>query len=515
MNPNIDDLIPFKDMKNINKAKDIFVDGINKKKRFTINFDVDTDGCTAGSIIYRYLREFTDKVDWTINIGKSHGLLSQDLSQYEETDILIIVDSLDSTDEKYIQLFNMGIQIIILDHHDIEIDINTEYFTLVSSANDYMNPSLSGAGVVWKFCSYLDEFYCTSYAEDLADLAACGIIADMCDVSEGSMENRYICSIGLNNQVNAGIKKINGSYPFNSQSVSFGIAPLVNAACRVKQNILAAQLFLSDDKKEIGKIIKELKLFKEQQNSEIRSLMPNILNQADSQINNKAIYIFIDTESDVAGLIGNKLLEVYKRPLFIIRKKEEIDEDGVILRSYYGGSMRAIGIPEFRSLINDSGLCSANGHQTASGFEVDIDNFEQFTNFTENLLKDIEIKITIDIDAQINLNDVSSKLIDKIKQLDKITGEGFKPIKFLIQEVDEYVQGSMSDGKHLKISSPTIDFIKWNFNGDFESFDNCIYSPSIEFIGSLDSGFFGRTFRLKMILDTYKIHNGYDDFGGE
>ena len=70
----------------------------------------------------------------------------------------------------------------------------------------------------------------------------------------------------------------------------------------------------------------------------------------------------------------------------------------------------------------------------------------------------------------------------------------------------------MTDGKHLKIVSPKMDFIKWNYTGDFDSFDNCIYDPNVEFIGTLDSGFMGRTFSLKMIVTDYKIHNGQDQY---
>jgi len=506
MNPTKDDLIPYEELCNIQFARDIVINGLNNNKRFTIHFDTDTDGCTAGAIIYRYLNNYTENIDWTINIGKAHGLNGQDLSKYKNTDILIIVDSIDSDPIVYEELYNMGIEMIILDHHDIPYEnYALEYVTLVSSNYKYKNSQLSGAGVTWKFCSYLDKHFKTNYSKDLVDLATCGIIADMSDVSEEYMENRYICSLGFNNQINPAIKKINGSFPFNSQAVSFGIAPLINAACRVKKNHLSVELFLSDDSKEIAKIIKEIKGFKEQQNNEIFNIMPIIKKQAEEQINNKVIYIFIDSDLDIAGLIGNKLLEIYQRPLFILRKKFKIDEDGAITREYYGGSMRAIGIEDFKSLINSSGLCTANGHASASGFEIDVDKFEEFKIWTEDILKDIQFKVDIDIDVHLELSDIDRNLIDKIKQIDKITGEGFKPIKFLIDDVKDYEIKSMTDGKHLKIVSPKMDFIKWNYAGDFEDMkDNSILGISMEFIGTLSSGFMGKNFTLQLIIEDFK-----------
>jgi single-stranded-DNA-specific exonuclease len=132
MNPTKDDLIPYEELCNIQFARDIVINGLNNNKRFTIHFDTDTDGCTAGAIIYRYLNNYTENIDWTINIGKAHGLNGQDLSKYKNTDILIIVDSIDSDPIVYEELYNMGIEMIILDHHDIPYEnYALEYVTLV------------------------------------------------------------------------------------------------------------------------------------------------------------------------------------------------------------------------------------------------------------------------------------------------------------------------------------------------------------------------------------------------
>lgn len=515
LNPSEQDLIPFEEMHNIDAARDIVAGGIENDKQFMVYFDTDTDGCTAGAIMYRYLKNFTDKIFWTINEGKAHGLtIDNEFDElFKNVDILIIVDSLNKDLEPYEKLKAMGIEVVVLDHHDITNNDVFNIVTLVSSVNDYPNPQLSGAGVVWKFCAYLDDYFLSDYAKDLVDLATCGIIADMCDVSEASMENRYICSLGFKNQVNPAIKKINGSFPFDSQSISYGIAPLINAACRVKENTTAALAFILNENKDILSHVKALKSFKEQQNISIDEIYPEIIEQADSQLQYKAIYIIIDTEADVSGLLGNKLLEKYQRPMFILRQKNSADEDGVISNEKYSGSCRAIGVEDFRFICESTGLCFAEGHPSAFGFSINAENYEEFKNQIETILLDIEFSIDVNIDIKLDLEDISSFLIDKIKYINKISGTGFPPITALISDVKNYTIGFMSEGKHLKIITPEFDFIKWNFSGDPDIFDNDIYSPSIEFIGKLDSGYFGREFRCRQIIDDYIIHDGLESYG--
>ena len=83
--------------------------------------------------------------------------------------------------------------IIVLDHHAIDPKVPyDDYVCLVSSQREYDNPDLSGSGTVWKFCKYCDEQYLTDYADELVDLAAIGILADVMNVSEECYENRYI-----------------------------------------------------------------------------------------------------------------------------------------------------------------------------------------------------------------------------------------------------------------------------------------------------------------------------------
>ena len=108
--------------------------------KFEVIFDTDCDGITAGSIMYKWLRNFTNNVTTYINEGKEHGVKNFDVSACD-ADIIIIVDSINEPEcyEKF-----KGKQVIVLDHHIIPDNFNANV-TLISSANDYPNPQLSGS----------------------------------------------------------------------------------------------------------------------------------------------------------------------------------------------------------------------------------------------------------------------------------------------------------------------------------------------------------------------------------
>lgn len=501
-NPGKKNLIPLDKLKNIKAAAERVIRAVDNDEKIGVLYDVDTDGIMSGTIMTRYLRESMEYNPLTfINNGKSHGVLESDIEKYSGLELLIIVDSLNKDVSLYKILKEKGVDIIILDHHVINPKINySDYVTLVSSQDEYGNKALSGSGVTWKFCKFIDKLTGNDSAEDLIDLAACGIVADMMDMN--SLENRYIVNKGLKRIRNKTLDKLLGSYEFNSSSISYSIAPMINASNRMDNNEIALKAFLSDNSKEISKYIKELTRCKVKQNQIVNDILPFIEDQCRQQIDHKVIIVMIDSIYGISGLLANKLLDKYKRPIIVV--KDTCND--------YSGSMRSIGVLDFREFCNNSKLARAMGHEQASGIIIPKNNLNKFLDYIEKELPALDTQEEIVADIQLEIEDVTKELVNEIKQINRISGTGFKPIKVLIKNVINYDVKSMSEGKHLLICpSEELQIIKWNFAGSFEEYEEAsMFNEEIQFIATLDSGFFARKLMLKAICDSIQIGSAND-----
>lgn len=491
-NPTEDDLFPLDNLYRIDEAFDRLDKAIKEDEKIAILFDTDLDGTASGAIITRYLRNFTNNIETYIDEGKQHGLIGQDIEKFFDADLLIVVDSLDKNEHQYKKLYENKTDVIILDHHAIKESVPyDDYSILVSSQRKYSNPQLSGAGVTWKFCKYMDEQYLTDYADELADLAACGLVGDMMDMT--IMENRYIVSKGLSKIYNPAIKKIVGGFEFNSTAISFSVAPIINASNRIGKNDVAMKAFIEDDNKTLLKYMRELKKCRVMQNEEVDRILPAAINSCEEQKDKKMIVVFIDTDYGISGLLGNKLLEIYQRPILILKDCGDT----------YKGSMRATGVDDFRKICNESGLAKADGHELASGIEIKKELLNEFTIYIEETLPELKDDSTTNIDIQLDISDITRKMVDLIKRLDRISGTNFPSVKVYIDNIYDYEIGNMSDYKHLTIKpNDYLLIIKWNYNGSFEEMeDHSLVNDELRVVGTIDSGFLGRKFVLKVICD--------------
>ena len=491
-NPTEDDLFPLDNLYRIDEAFDRLDKAIKENEKIAILFDTDLDGTASGAIITRYLRNFTNNIETYIDEGKQHGLIGQDIEKFFDIDLLIVVDSLDKNELQYKKLYENKTDVIILDHHAIKESVPyDDYSILVSSQRKYSNPQLSGAGVTWKFCKYMDEQYLTGYADELVDLAACGLVGDMMDMTV--MENRYIVSKGLSKINNPAIKKIVGGFEFNSTAISFSVAPIINASNRIGKNDIAMKAFIEDDNKTLLKYMRELKICRVLQNEEVDRILPEAINSCEEQKDKKMIVVFIDTDYGISGLLGNKLLERYQRPILILKNCGDT----------YKGSMRATGVDDFRKICNESGLTKADGHELASGIEIKKELLNEFTIYIEETLPELKDDSTTNIDIQLDISDITRKMVDLIKKFDRISGTNSPPIKVYIDNICDYEIGNMSDYKHLTIKpNDYLLIIKWNYNGSFEKMeDHSLVNDELRVVGTIDSGFLGRKFVLKVVCD--------------
>ena len=202
-----------------------------------IQIDSDADGYTSAAMVYSYTKNLNPecKLTYLIHTGKQHGL-TEDIVVPEDTQLLIIPDAGTNDTEQCEALKEKGIDIIILDHHDREID--NPYAIIVNNqcSDNYENKELCGAGVVYKFLQAVDEELWNEEADDYLDLVALANISDNMDVR--SRETKYLISKGLDFINNAFFEKLievqSYSLPeVDMIGVQFYVTPLINALVRM------------------------------------------------------------------------------------------------------------------------------------------------------------------------------------------------------------------------------------------------------------------------------------------
>lgn len=485
-------ILPSTDLKNIVAAAAVFCDHIRKHSKFLIYADVDVDGCAAAAEVCDYLRNFDVEIDVYINSKKDHGIQPEFFDRVADEQIVVVVDSINDHMEEYERILQSGRELIVLDHHvpSSEILANQERIHLVSSANDYPNPHLSGSGVAWKFLNYIDQLLQVQYSASLMDLAAAGIIADVCSVGPESMENREICDMGMAFVNNVGMRALIGTDEMNAESISFSIAPLVNAANRMNKNQLALDLFLVDNVTDAKKIIKQLTKIKEEQKALVAELFARVEEQAVDQLDRKCMFFLVDESfGTLGGLIATKASDKWNRPVIVVRETPY----------GYAGSMRATGVDNFSKIVNDSGLGECAGHENSAGIVIPTQNLDALKSYIESSLTTLVVSEEISVDLYIERMQVTPFLIGRVREFNRITGAGFSSLKVLIENVAKYTVKPLSQGKHLCIEVPDMKFLVWNFN----KWEDVAEEGVLSAVGSLDESFFAGKRTTQMIMQDY------------
>lgn len=501
MNPREEDILPFEDLRNIEKAAQIVTNGLRKPNtKFVVHYDVDVDGVCSGTQMFQYLRACNANVSRIINKGKKHGLdvLSQEDKEemIKDRAILIVVDSLDSTIEYYRELCEAGIRIIVLDHHNVDKEIPyDDYVTLVSSARDYGNPELSGAGVVHKFCCYLDEILGTEHSHNLRDLCAVGLVADMMSVAETSYETRALIHRGLDNLYNEGIKKMLGTYAFDSKSIAFSISPKINSSMRMERNMLPVELLDSTGNKAINPLIRAMSECRDEQNEIVAEICSVLEEQIQEQVNNNVFVLRTTKGRNLSGLVANKISASYGKPVILTGGSQGDTQLG---------SGRGIGENSLNKLVWEAGG-RAYGHDNAFGVEVESQDYESFKVKLNELCDGYCESNGANADILLDALQVNDDLIDWLKRLCRVSGMGFPEIKVAIP-LYFFDVGKTRNEKHLVIKFGGMEFIQWNFNNDSlyqKLIDASDVGDEVFAIGTLERGFLGRTYSRKMIVQKF------------
>ena len=417
------------DLENIEAAAVLLNSVIVAGGNILIVVDSDNDGFTSATIMYNYIKDIAPnaQIDYVLHEGKQHGLqdhIKKLMDEGKTYDLIILPDSSSNDYVYHEQLKEINCAVLVLDHHLTDTELSDNAIVVNNQLSPmYKNKELTGAGVVYQFCRYLDMVYGVSYAQKYMDLAAWGIIGDMGSMLE--LENRYIVREGLKHINNKLLEALMEKQAYsitgvmgasrqqivdalNPISVAFYIVPLVNAMIRVGTMAEKTRLFEAflDGDKMIPSGKRGAKGTLDKAGTEAARECSNARNRQNKSLDeavfaaeakihkydlleNRILFVRLDEDdtfpSELNGLLAMKLSAKFKRPTIVARLNNE---------GYNRGSMRGLNQSElvsFKDFLTDSGMFEyVQGHDNAAGCSIPDSMLSKFHAWANEALVDID-----------------------------------------------------------------------------------------------------------------------------
>ncbi len=498
--PERENLLDYNLLDNIDKGCELLMKHIKAQSNILVVVDCDTDGFTSAATLINFLTDtYGDSInlDFVVHQGKEHGL-SSDITIPDNVSLVILPDASSNDYEQHKALSDLGIDILVLDHHEAD-EGYSKHATVVNNqlSQGYTNKSLTGAGVVYQFIRAFNNMFKLGVdVDNYLDLVAVGLIADMADVRD--LETRFMIHHGLTNLKTPIMLAFMEAQSFSLKGnldqtgVSFSIAPLINAMIRSGSQEEKEMLFKAFDKKYCGvnvqstkqgssfgdtelfemqalRICKNLKSRVDKENEKHFKRIKELVEKTDL-INNK-ILIFdvtdIGLEKTQVGLVANKLVAEYKRPVLLVTKTLlSVGEDQEI-ETYSGSGRSVTGIDDFRDLLLESELVLfAQGHGGAFGVSFERNKADDIVQYMNKKLSELSTDVVYDVDFILKGKKDENrfrKIAEKAQSYRdrKVWGRGFDEPYVVIENAEITGKPRVFKGSTLKFNCGPIDFLQF------------------------------------------------------
>ncbi len=449
-------------MKDMDKAVVRIEEAILKGENILVFGDYDVDGTTAVSLVSSYLKSYYPNVATYIpdRYDEGYGISYNgiDFAEDNEFTLIIALDCGIKSIDHIAYANAKNIDFIICDHHRPGDELPKAVAILDPKRNDCSYPydELCGCGIGFKLIQALASKRGQTL-EDLVlylDLVATAIAADIVPITG---ENRILAKYGLeviNSNPRPGIKALIQNVNKKSLTITdvvFIVAPRINAAGRIKHGNEAVALLTEYDLDQAEQFASEI----EQHNSDRKGLDKQITVEALAQIednNEKENFTTVIYQENwhkgVIGIVASRLTETYYRPTIVFTKSG--DKLAASARS----------VKDF-DVYNAIEACSMHleqfgGHKYAAGMTLKEENYEAFkAAFEKEVRNTISSELLIpeiEIDAEINLSEISPKLIRVLNQFEPFGPENMTPV-FLTKNIKDtgYPKLLGKEEEHLKL----------------------------------------------------------------
>lgn len=439
--PQLNDLIdPFL-MKDMDAAVERLNEAMGRKERIMVYGDYDVDGCTAVALVYKFLQQYYSNIDYYIpdRYDEGYGVSRKGIDFAHETGVglIIILDCGIKAIKEIEYAKELGIDFIICDHHvpDEEMPQAAAILNPKREDDTYPFKHLCGCGVGFKFMQAFAKSNGISFSRliPLLDFCAVSIAADIVPVTG---ENRILAYHGLkqlNQNPNIGLKAIIDICGLNGRTLSmsdivFKIGPRINAAGRMENGRESVNLLVEKDFAVAFDKAKHINEYNEQRKDIDKQMTEEanlIVGRLESQQKHSSIVLYDENwKKGVIGIVASRLTEIYVRPTVVLTRDGELATGSA--RSVAGFDIYAA-IKSCRDLLLNFG-----GHTYAAGLTLRWDDVKEFRDrfqaYVEEHILPEHTEAALNIDAVIDLKDITKKMHSELKKFGPFGPGNTKPM---------------------------------------------------------------------------------------
>lgn len=500
------------EMPDMEKAVERILKSIENKEKIIIYGDYDVDGITSITVLESFLKERGLEVNHYIpnRLNEGYGLNKNAIEKIakENYDLMITVDCGITGIEEIKYAKELGIETIVTDHHEPGETIPEAIGVIDCKRKDNKYPfrELAGVGVVFKLCQAIGMKLGLEQKEYLKylDIVAIGTISDIVPLVD---ENRVITKLGMKLVQctrNSGLKaliNLSGYNKIDSNTISFGVAPRINACGRMGVADEALELLLSENIEDAIEKSKNIMKYNNKRQEYEKKIFLQAVEQIKEQHleNSNSIVLGGDGwHHGVIGIVASKITELYYKPCILI-----CFEDGNDIGKGSGRSIK--GFDLYKSLTKCKDIIAGfGGHSMAIGISVEKEKFKELQNVFEEIARKAaisELCPIIKIDAILNIDDVTKEMVQSLIQLEPLGEANQMPI-FSFKNLKINSIRALTDGKHLKLSlksdkNTLIDAIGFNLG---ELSKQYVIGDKVDVIGNLEFNSFNGVEKLQINL---------------
>ncbi len=466
-----DDTDPFL-LSDMDKAVARIAQAIADEEMIVVYGDFDADGVTATVLLTEALRglglpRHLARPYIPNRVDEGYGLNTAALSKIRQqfgASLVISVDCGIRSVAEVAHANSLGLDVIVTDHHSLAETLPPAAAVINPKRPDsaYPDKMLAGVGIAYKLAQALRATMPDKAGygrNDFLDLVALGTVADLAPLLK---ENRVLVSEGLA-ELNrnrrpglAALARISRLEPgsYTAESIAFGFGPRLNAAGRLAHAYDAARLLTANNNVDANRYARLL----DNLNRQRQQLTADLTARAEEMIDPAAPILIAagaDFVSGVVGLVASRLAEKYYRPAIVMEQGETVSR----------GSCRSIDEFHITDALDETAdlLVRHGGHAAAAGFTIRNENLpafvERMTVLAQEKLGGLELRPTISIDAELELDAINMPLYQELRRLEP-TGIANPPPVFLSRRVEVIHHRAVGqDGAHLqmRLSSATGD----------------------------------------------------------